>query len=183
MAENPSNIDLLTNIRKNGRYAFDIMYREYWEVMYAAAYSKIKSHDLAQDIVQEIFIDFWNRKNTITISSPLKVYLLTAVRYKVIKQIQQEQKRDSLESIPKQMVRNDECLLEYEEASKLMEISLEKLDPSHQVIFRMNKLDGLNALEISQKVGLAPQSVRNILSKTTKHLRKELGGYLGIFQK
>lgn len=181
MAEIPIEIELLKSIQKNERYAFDRMYRDYWGVMYAAAFRRMKSHDLAQDIVQEIFIDFWKRKNTLNISSSLKVYLLTAVRYKVIRQMQQEQKQDSLESIPTETVSNEEVLLEYEEVSKWMEVSLEKLNPSHQMIFRMNKLDGLNAREISGKVGLVPQSVHNILAKTTKYLKEELKGYNSIF--
>ncbi|GGF47076.1 RNA polymerase sigma factor [Echinicola rosea] len=171
------DIELLEGIRNDDLRAFEQLYDQYWELMYRAAIGRIKSQDLAQDVVQDIFIDFWNRRKSLEINVGLKVYLLTAVKYRVFRWAENIHRHEQLREIHFEGLKTEIAPLEFEEVFSLIEVKLEKLSPAHRNIFRMNKLEGLSVSEISCQVNMAPQSVRNVLSKTTKYLKKELKGY------
>ncbi|NJB72214.1 DNA-directed RNA polymerase specialized sigma24 family protein [Saonia flava] len=62
------------------RKKFVALYEQYWESLYAIGYSRIKSKNDVEDIIQEIFINLWNRK-TFKVNGCMKVYLHTAMKY------------------------------------------------------------------------------------------------------
>ncbi|QDH79790.1 sigma-70 family RNA polymerase sigma factor [Echinicola soli] len=171
------DIELLESIRNDDLRAFDQLYHQYWETMYLAAVGRLKSQDLAQDVVQDIFIDFWNRRKTLDISVSMKAYLLTAVKYKVFRWVDHLHRYEQLSDAHLEGLSTEGVTLEFEEVFSLIEVKLEKLIPIHSKIFKMNKFEGLTVREISDQVNMAPQSVHNVLSKTTKYLKKELKGY------
>ncbi|WP_186755045.1 RNA polymerase sigma factor [Echinicola salinicaeni] len=181
MKESSIDIGLFERVRKGDKSAFDALYYKYWELLYGSAYARIKSVDLAQDIVQEIFIDIWNRRNKLVIMSDPKVYLLTAVKYKVFRFIDKMRRQETLQNSRIELLSEENNLLEFEEIYERIEVCLEKFSETHKTIFRLNKLEGFNAKEIGLQVGMATQSVHNIISKTTKVVKKELKGYYSIF--
>ncbi|WP_186755043.1 RNA polymerase sigma factor [Echinicola salinicaeni] len=173
---------LFEKVRLGDHIAFNNLYDRFWELMYGAAYARVKSCDLAKDIVQEIFVDIWNRKKTIKIRSTVKVYLLTAVKYKVFRVIDELAKLEQLDRENGDLTYyNSNDLLDFEEIYNLIALSLDKLPDHHREIFTLSKLGGLSAKEISLRVELEPQSVHNILSKTSKFMRKELKDHYSIF--
>ncbi|WP_200977988.1 RNA polymerase sigma factor [Echinicola sp. 20G] len=180
MLDHFSDSQLIEEIREGSKTAFDQLYHKYWGALYKAAFARLKSQDISEDIVQEIFIDLWNRKENLHITSSLKVYLLTAVKYKVFRQLDLMYRHESLEKV-ENYINSSSNLLEFEEVYHLIEISLDKLAETHRLIFKMNKIEGISVKEVSEKVNMAPQSVHNILSQTSKFLKKELKGYYSIF--
>ncbi|AGA78826.1 RNA polymerase sigma factor [Echinicola vietnamensis] len=177
MVPHHPDIELLESIRNDDLRAFDQLYHQYWEVMYQAAVGRLKSQDLAQDVVQDIFIDFWNRRKSLDINVSLKAYLLTAVKYKVFRKVDKLNRHEQLSASHLEELSASASFMEFEEIFDLIEVKLEQLAPMHHKIFRMNKMEGVSVREISEQVNMAPQSVHNVLSKTTKYLKKELKGY------
>src|SRR5690606_9062212 len=58
-------------------------YEQYWKQLYLSAFSITRDAAASEDIVQEVMLQLWVRKNELNIDS-LKSYLFTAVRYKVL---------------------------------------------------------------------------------------------------
>ena len=79
-------VHLLLHDDKN---AFDELYRRYWPILYNAAFKRLKSNVLSKDITQEVFIDLWLRRGKVEIEN-VQAYLLTAVRFQVLKMISRE---------------------------------------------------------------------------------------------
>ncbi len=75
---------LLQQIHDGNELAFDLLYEKYWATTYASAYKRLKDIDQAKDIVQEIFIHIWTKKETLDIKN-VPAYLNIAVRNKVFK--------------------------------------------------------------------------------------------------
>ncbi|MCH7396830.1 RNA polymerase sigma-70 factor [Belliella sp. DSM 107340] len=158
----------------NNPKQFEETFNEYWEVLYSAAYVRTKDQAVTEDIVQEIFIDFWQRRNEIKIKTSLKAYLLTAVKYKVIKHFAHSHLflRNTEEHEEIAMFDNDN--LEFEDLYDELEIAIDKLSPRCQLIFRMSRIEGYSTDEIASQLNISSQTVHNQLSKSLGIVRNEL---------
>ncbi|WP_143961249.1 sigma-70 family RNA polymerase sigma factor [Litoribacter populi] len=159
----------------DSRRQFNLLFEEHWEMLYKAAYSRIPDQVVVEDLVQEIFIDIWHRRNEIHIKSTLKAYLLTAVKYRVFKYLDQNKKMFFEDVYEMELEGHREgALFSLEELYDQLEVALEKLPEKSRLIFKLNKLEGYSTSEIADKLDLAPQTVQNQLSKSLKLVRGEL---------
>ena len=152
---------------------FEQLFKDNWELMYQSALYKLKDPSLAEDIVQDIFLDLWKRKDKLVLQSEIKVYLLTAVKYKVMKCLDEVAKRQESQLEIASGFYAEE-VLSFEEIYNEIEVAIEKIPPKARMVFKMNKLEGMNVNEIAEKLQLSPQTVHNQLSKSMKILRGEL---------
>lgn len=153
---------------------FEQVFKENWELMYQSAYSKIGDQSIVEDILQEIFIDIWQRREGLDIKTGFKGYLLTAVKYQVMKHFDDlaKSRANSANSLPETFYEED--VFGFEELYKEIEIAVEKLPPRTQLVFRMSRLEGYSVDEIADKLKISPQTVHNQLSKSLKILRGDL---------
>jgi RNA polymerase sigma-70 factor (family 1) len=152
---------------------FDQVFKEYWELMYQSAYRKIGDQAIVEDLIQEIFVDIWNRRHSLEIKSGIKAYLLTAVKYQVMKYFDEQAKSRSLKTdeLPGYY---EEDIFAFEELYSQIEQAVDSLPPRAGLIFRMNRLEGYSVDEVAEKLKLSPQTVHNQLSKSLKIMRGEL---------
>ena len=58
-----SSFDLMERIKNSDQLALRILYGRLWERMYVLAFSMLHDEAVSKDIVQEIWIDLWERRN------------------------------------------------------------------------------------------------------------------------
>ncbi|WP_373520865.1 RNA polymerase sigma factor [Aquiflexum sp.] len=176
MERNTDN-HLLSQIKQGDAKAFDSLFYRYWEPLFSAAFARLKSQDLAQDVVQDVFIDLWKRKDSLVIKRTLEVYLFTSVKYGVFKAIDTSKGHEQLQDTQLIDDFGSDKILELEELYDIIESKLDLLPKTSSEIFRMYKYNGLSAVEISEITGMAPQSIHNSIQKTLNFLRSELKEY------
>ena len=152
---------------------FDQVFKEHWELMYQSAYRKIGDQVIVEDLIQEIFVDIWNRRHSLEIKSEIKAYLLTAVKYQVMKYFDEQAKSRILKTdeLPGYY---EEDIFAFEELYNEIELAVDSLPPRAGLIFRMNRLEGYSVDEVAEKLKISPQTVHNQLSKSLKIMRGEL---------
>lgn len=77
---------LLIYLRTGDELAFREIYERYWKKLYSIARRKIHALDAIEEMVQDIFLKLWERRNELRIER-LDAYLFTAVRYATINHI------------------------------------------------------------------------------------------------
>src|SRR5690606_17413492 len=77
--------ELFFKIKEDDNRAFDELYLRTWKKLYIKAFSKLKIEDIAKDIVQEVFVDLWNKRHSREINN-LEAYLAQSVKFKVLDQ-------------------------------------------------------------------------------------------------
>ncbi|MCH7412019.1 sigma-70 family RNA polymerase sigma factor [Belliella sp. R4-6] len=169
-----SDTALIEKVNKGSKKAFEELYDQYWELLFDAAFQRLKSKDLAKDVVQELFIDLWNRKGKIQVKQSLKVYLLTAVKYNVFKVMDQINLEESLNGHEGIVMLPSDDILPFEALYEQLEDALEDFPEMAGKIFRMNKLQGMSASEVSKELGINIQSVHNSVHKSMKLLKESL---------
>lgn len=74
-----SDNELLDLLRSGDKSAFIEIYNRYWERLLAIAYNHTKDKSMAEEIVQQVFISLWDRRQMVAIES-IGGYLATAVK-------------------------------------------------------------------------------------------------------
>jgi RNA polymerase sigma factor (sigma-70 family) len=80
-----SSAELLTAIKNGDRDAFSALYVATFERLWRFAAAVRGAPDIAQEVVQEIFLALWARRHVLDIHSDIEIYLFTAVRNRVRK--------------------------------------------------------------------------------------------------
>ena len=129
---------LLLQVEQGSSHAFDILYEKYWGQAYSNAYKRLKDPEQTKDIVQDVFINIWLKRETHIDNFP--AYVNTAVRYCVFKLAEKQKKMspflDILEDIPATYLKTD-ANIRLQEFNKAYETLLSTLPPKRQIIFRL----------------------------------------------
>ncbi|CAD0002499.1 hypothetical protein BXU10_11330 [Flavobacterium sp. LM4] len=72
--------EILVKLKKGDASAYKILFDQYYDILCVYSVRYCDSYDMAQDIVQDIFVDFWNEKRYLKIEDSLGAYLHRAVR-------------------------------------------------------------------------------------------------------
>ena len=77
--------ELLDGLRNGNEKAFIALYNLYWEKLYYTCYQRINLKEETEDILHELFIDLWNRRDKLDIQTTFAVYIFTALKYKIFR--------------------------------------------------------------------------------------------------
>jgi RNA polymerase sigma-70 factor (ECF subfamily) len=169
---------LLALIKEGDRGAFDEIYERYWVKLYKTAFDRIKSIDEAEDMIQDLFIDLWMKRNSLIINISLSAYLFTAVKYKVINYIEANIVRHNyLQSLNKAIIDCDDstnqsilCM----DMERWINSEIQKLSPKVKRVFELSREENLTIREIAKKLNVSDQTVKNQIGKALKTLKVHL---------
>ncbi|SHE88072.1 RNA polymerase sigma-70 factor [Pedobacter caeni] len=172
---NFSDQKLLGELRLGNRVAFTELFNRYWKKLLAISYTYTKDRSSSEEIVQEVFIGLWNRKNQLDIKS-LEAYLATAVKFSVFKSIHQQKRREELAMLNYQteLVALDEEKIHAKFLQEYIDGIVEQLPEKCRLVFKYSRNDGLSIPEIAKEMDIAEKTVEAHLTKALKTLKKDL---------
>ncbi|NIJ52361.1 sigma-70 family RNA polymerase sigma factor [Dyadobacter arcticus] len=171
-----SDFNLLVAVRAGDRQSFIILFERYWKALYIRACKSV-DEDEAKDMVQEVMVSLWNRRDQIEINvdDDLGKYLFTALKYRVIRFYAytetQIKKAALLEKLTEE---NPESLFEDKELETMLHAAIEALPERMRLIFRMSRDENFSLSEIAVKLGISEQTVKNQTTEALKRLRSAL---------
>jgi RNA polymerase sigma-70 factor (family 1) len=172
---------LLRFLKISDELAFKEIYLRYWKGLYYSALNRINSKEVAEDIVQTVFTDVWDKREKHSIQN-LSVYLDTAVKYRVINYIKSAiSKKTHLSTISgKQRIEENttDVLLLVQELKAAIDNAISQLPQKTQTIFRMSRFGNHSNKEISHMMDLSEKSVEYHIGQSLKSLRFYLRDYM-----
>lgn len=171
-----SDLELLEFLKDGNEDAFSEIYHRYWKNVYKIAFKYTKSNELAEDIVQDIFLKVWNNRNHFIHVKEFKYYLFVMARNQVITtlrnnifnidiEIKQDIKEETL--VPEQQ-------LSFKEAMGIFKRAIESLPPQQKLAYQLSRDSGLKYEEIARRMGISISTVRIHISKAVQSIRKYL---------
>ena len=172
---------LLRKVKEGDAHSFRVLFERYWEPLYATAYNRLKSAEEAQEVVQDLFLSLWQRREQLTINTSLSAYLFSALKYAVLDhmraQIVRERYVKMIQSEGATQRNMTEEIVAYRELQKTVQAGIETLPARCQQVFQLRRLEQLSVKEIAKKLSISPKTVENQLTKATKVLRVYLKEY------
>lgn len=173
---------LVAHLKKGNQKAFKTLFDEYWEAMFCKANSILRNRDVAQDIVQEIWINLWNQRENLEVSN-FEAYIFRSVSYGCYKYLRDIKFNTSqLKVIDSLIFTRSEIENQHNiEATQLIiDKALKELSPRCRQIYKLSRLEDVTNKEIALRLGISKRSVENQVSIALKVIRHHLG-YLQTF--
>jgi len=162
-----------------------VLFKTHFAGLCFFANSYVKDYDTAREIVQETFLGFWEKRETIDLDRPVKAYLNMMVYNKCTNYLRNNRKFDfSILSIEKLM-----DITEYEDSDSLVEdelknkieTAIEELPEKCREIFRLNRYENMKYQEIADHLQISVKTVESQMSKALQHMRVRLADYITVF--
>lgn len=180
-----SDKELFVLVKQNKTDAFTAIYNRYWSSMYSAARKRLKDEEACKDIVQNVFIDLWKRRETLEIDN-LSAFIHTAVRFQVYKKVSRNKTApasdffDLFESMISTQFQTDDGIKE-QELQDLFDKWLLALPEKRRKIFLMYYKEGLSSKEIAEKLDITQKTVQNQVHMATKGFKTRLTQFLSVY--
>lgn len=175
MLQTTINDALLKRIKNNDITAFEEIYNKFSSRMLVYALNILNNKEVCEDLIQNIFIDFWSKRTQHQINN-LDAYLFRAVKFQVFKHFRDNKFSDKyltrLDFINVAVSSN--TTLEYEELEKAIQHTVSKLPKRCKEIFELSRYEHKTHKEIAALLGISLQAVKNQVSKALSILKNNL---------
>lgn len=174
---NLSSQILFQMLKDGNELAYQILFDRLWERMYILAFSLLHNREAAKDLVQEIWIDLWERKHTIE-NRNIEAFLLQATRFKVYKLLRNSKSigfsQELLDRL--QLPKSEDVMsviIAKETKSRIDDI-VDSLPPKCNQVFVLSRYQGLGNAEISEMLNISKRTVETHVSNALSKIKKEL---------
>lgn len=152
---------------------FEKTYTDYWQKLNAFSYTMTQDKDLAQNIVQDVFIDLWERKDDLNINA-VEPYLFRAVKNQIFKHYQNNRfDKTIMEDKFEDYIIDNFSTID-PEVTDLLYSLLDKLPEKRKEVLLMYKFQDMSIDQIADELGISKQTVKNQISSALKQLREGL---------
>ncbi|ACU05093.1 RNA polymerase sigma-70 factor [Pedobacter heparinus] len=172
-----SDQELMEMIRKDDHHGFEMLYRRHWQKLYQSAFNICRDREICMDVCQEIFIWFWEHRNSVNLISTVHSYLLSAVKYKMISYIRKDKVKANFLEIAKSLPESYtiEENIQVKELQSFITQFVGTLPDKCGEIFKMSRNEHLSNKEIARKLGISEKTVENQITIALKKLKGSLG--------
>ncbi|MGB0524403.1 MAG: RNA polymerase sigma-70 factor [Flammeovirgaceae bacterium] len=177
----PTNEEqLVQKVKEGDQAAWDYIARTYYQPLFGYVMSMVRERESAEELVQDVFVNFWAKREKINITASLKAYLYRAARNHTLNFI----KRRNFElnyqrSLAERLTHhhNDtEQAFHYSELEKRLYNSIEALPEKRKEIFMMSRFEDLTYKEIAATLDIPVRQVHYQIGLALKELRSKLKG-------
>ena len=155
--------------------AFRKLFDTYRNQLYKFCLGMVHSKEYAEEIVQEVFLKVWMKRDILNSELSFKSYLFTITRNDTIKFLRKAANdlklREEIFYRSQKFASPIENQIREQELDKLKREALNQLPPKRRLIFEMSRNDGKSYEDIAKELGLSPNTVRNQMSMALDTLR------------
>jgi len=169
---------LVGRLRNKDKTAFALVFNEHFGVLTSYALRFMDEREEAEEIVQDVFVKFWDKCTDLAPDSSIKSYLYRSVHNTCLNQIKHQKVKDAYKQhVMYHMEQTSEISIEHKDSEKLRSEILEEIDnlpPRCSEIFKLSRLEGLKYQEIADHMEISVKTVEVQMGKALRVLREKL---------
>lgn len=169
-----NDADLIRRIKNSEANGLKILYEKYFSSLCFFSNQYLRNTDLAEEAVSDVFLNIWLKRGKIEIKNSIKSYLYTSVRNQSLNYLKQN--KIHLEDIETAELEKSfpeyeaDHLVNYSELKEEIDSLIRQLPKKREMIFRMNRIDGLSYKEIAEILSISVNTVQNQMVSAVKFL-------------
>lgn len=169
-------IQLLIALKSGDRLAFEKIYHNYSAKIYLNVLRMVKSVEDAQEILQEVFVKVWDKRELIDPEQSFKSYLFQISKFTVYnfsRKINLDKKLKAyLSRENSELYTHIEESIAYRESDQFILDAIEELPPQRRQIYKLCKIEGKSYAEVGRQLGISTSTINDHIVKATKFLKK-----------
>jgi RNA polymerase sigma-70 factor (ECF subfamily) len=173
-----SEKQLLLKVASGDEQAYRQLFHLHWDNIYNVALALTKSVELAEDMVQDIFLKIWQKRTQFVGIERFEDYLFIMARNHIYTELKKRSRednfRDQIRDYFETSQNNADISLLTKETQEMIAKAVDQLTPQQQLIYGLSRDQGLSHEEIAEKLNISRNTVRNHIVQSLKTIR----GYL-----
>lgn len=174
----PSDKEMIARMVNNEVEAYESLFHRFYTPLCQFILKYVGDETLAEEIVQETFIHFWEKRDTLNIHSSLKSYLYTSAKNNALNYLKSQYARQGFqrdffdkEEIP--INTTQESIL-FDELQVLVQKAIKRLPERCRTVYLLSRNSGLSYQEIADELGISVKTVEAQMGLALKRLREYL---------
>ena len=174
------DLTLIDLVKQGNELAFQKIYNSYWEKLFAYTYNRLHIRETSDEVVQDVFLSLWAKRESIMVTSSLSAYLFGATRHRLLNELRSVKVRKTYASDYSSFIKNeyDNSNVEQQDLTDLensIEARVSELPKQCQAVFRLSRQEHIPNHSIAEKLNISTKTVENYLTQALKHIRTSLG--------
>lgn len=187
MKPNYNNLDdaeLIKLLYTGNKQAFDMIYHRYFAKLYSVTFKRVKSKEVAEEIIQELFTNLWVKRELLNINQQFSSYIFTSVKYMIFKYYRREGIEkvyaENLKIAYSEMENPTEETVFFNELNTQFENAVNHLPGKSKMIFSLSRKEHKTNKEIAHQLGITEKAVEYHITKSLSLLRVNLKDFAAL---
>jgi RNA polymerase sigma-70 factor (ECF subfamily) len=171
--------DLLDRLKNDDHLAFTEIFNRYSQLLYAHAYNKLRVESDARDVLQDMFMKFWDKRGTLEQGNNLAGYLFVAMRNTILNLLKSKSRvtlyADDFTKANADSGIYTDTLIREKQFSAMIESEIANLPPRMRAVFEMRRKENLSNKEVAARLGITESTSADQMKKAVRILKNRIG--------
>lgn len=164
---------------ENQEAFFEALFHTYYKQLCRFSFRIVHDKDLSEDVVQTCFINFWQKRETISIQSSFKSYLFRAVYNRSINEYLRAKKHTNeeisvLNEVSGSISEDPLLVMQAQETQEKIDAAIAAMPDGCRTVFMLSREEQLSYKEIAEMLQISVKTVENQMGKALRILREHL---------
>ena len=180
------NAQLIKKLREGDHHAYKFIFDHHYALMGAIAYEYVEDYYISQNIVEDVMMSIWEKREQLIISTSVKSYLLTSVHNKCIDYLRSRSREAEVFSLESEIGSSSCYIPDQEMFEQIVSSELEKkieeiiqsMPEECKKVFLLSRYGNKSYAEIANELNISVNTVKYHIKKALSLFREELKDYL-----
>lgn len=177
-----SEQQLLSALRFGNEVALRQIFDRHYPLLLADIYRLIPDESTCQDLAQELFVDLWNKRESLDIHTSLRAYLRRSAVNKSLNYIKANRRiqfddTEDLGYLPDTSALDTQKRESQDTLEDALHAAIDGLPEKCRVVFNLSRFEQLSHREIAEKLGISVKTIENQITKAMKMLRDAMNNH------
>jgi len=173
---------LVKRLNASDSTALSDIYNAYWKPLFLSSYALLKNKEISEDIIQDVFLELWKKRENLKITISLKAYLYACTRYKVYNHFRKNKNGlniELFENLNNRVYQSTPLTkLMHKELLQHINVVVASLPEKCKQVYTLSREKQLSHKEIAEQLNISTKTVENHITKALKTLRLSMGNVL-----
>jgi RNA polymerase sigma-70 factor (ECF subfamily) len=178
-AKPAGDAELVRRIRAGDERALELVFKAHYAGMASFVQRFVRSPDLAEELVQDVFLKLWSKREQLAEIETFRTYLFRAARNTALNYLRRvklerrwQEEQGASEEAPNSFAADDETV--EQEVAQAVKEAIDRLPPRCREIFLLSRDGGLTYAEIARSLDISVKTVETQMGRALKSLRSSL---------
>ncbi len=173
---------LLELIQADDRSAFDTIYLKFWDSLFNAAYKRIPERSSCEEIVQDLFVHFYQIRAQLDVEIALGPYLHGALKNRILNHLRNQNRRAKHMQMAALRIplseNNTAETVSYNALQRAIGERLLAMPAKYRAVYQLNKQQHFTIKVSAEKLGISEHRAEKYLRRAMSLLKSSLGDFL-----